>query len=77
MQWTSINDSQPSEEVLIFTKGGCRIAVLVKDPADNSDVGDFMDPKSGDLLPWPTHWMPLPSPPSSLMILNDDVRMFH
>lgn len=59
MAWTVVSDALPSEAALIFADGVYYLAVLV----DAAGEAAFMDVHSSDLLPWPSHWMGLPSPP--------------
>jgi hypothetical protein len=51
----------PRKPVLIWSKGTCMVGCLV-DGREGDDLA-FMDPKSDALLPWPSHWMELPTPP--------------
>jgi hypothetical protein len=61
LRWISVSESLPGTEALIHCDGEYRLAVLVgtgeADPV-------FMDVHSSDILPWPSHWMALPAPPS-------------
>ena len=60
--WVSTRQALPSGEALVVTSDGrFWLAVLVRDGSD--DDGVFMEARSCDLLPWPTHWMPLPPLP--------------
>jgi hypothetical protein len=61
VRWTAISEALPDGEVLIYCAGEYRLGVLVDGDADPG----FMDIHSSDMLPWPSHWMPLPRPPSS------------
>ena len=58
MDWIRMSDSEPTAEVLIYTGGEYRIAVLGRD----GDEPAFVDVHSSDLLPWPSHWMALERP---------------
>ena len=60
MQWRAVSEGLPTGVALIFADGACYVAVLVGD----GDNPTFMDPHTSDLLPWPTHWMELPSAPA-------------
>ena len=60
--WIPTTLAMPDGEVLIATPAGeCHIAILVK--SDDEDQGTFMDARSADILPWPSHWMRLPPLP--------------
>jgi len=58
--WRMLSDPPPAGDVLIWDGGRCFIGVLVRD----AKSAVFMDPRTSDILPWPTHWMPLPPPPT-------------
>ncbi len=60
LSWIAISDRQPSGDVLIFADGQYYLAVLIADPP----APGFVDIHSCDLLPWPSHWMALPDPPT-------------
>ena len=59
MKWIAVTEALPSDAALICADGVYYLAVLVGFAADSV----FMDLHSSDLLPWPSHWMPLPGPP--------------
>jgi hypothetical protein len=61
MQWHPLTNELPKGEVLVWLGDRAAVAVLV--PADeNYDAPSFMDARTSDLLPWPTHFMPLTPP---------------
>jgi hypothetical protein len=62
LRWISVAQALPEHEVLIYCRGEYRLAVLLA--AGDADPV-FMDVHSSDLLPWPSHWMELPSPPGA------------
>ena len=59
MKWIAVTEALPSDAALICADGVYYLAVLVGSAADSA----FMELHSCDLLPWPSHWMPLPGPP--------------
>lgn len=61
-QWKSTRAEVPSEAVLVWTGGAHRVAHPVRRP-DGTVL--FMDAQSDCVLEWPSHWMPLPSPPDA------------
>jgi len=61
MKWIAVTEALPADEALICADGVVYLAVLVGTAADRA----FMDLHSSDLLPWPSHWMTLPAPPSA------------
>ena len=63
MEWRPISFDLPHQEVLLWTAGRCAIGILVAD-AGAGGRNEFMDRWNDSLLPWPTHWMPLPDPPA-------------
>ena len=66
MRWTPSKDRQvPSGEVLIYAEDCYYVAVLVEATADHRER-TFVSADSSDLLPWPSHWMNLPPPPSKV-----------
>lgn len=66
MEWRPIDTDLPREEVLLWTGGRCVVGVLVSGSSSEGDRSDFMDSWSDSILPWPSHWMPLPSPPRGI-----------
>ncbi|CAA9238745.1 MAG: hypothetical protein AVDCRST_MAG93-1227 [uncultured Chloroflexia bacterium] len=61
MEWRALTDDLPKGEVLVWL--GNRAAVAVVVPADDSSPESiFMDARTCDLLPWPSHWMPIAPP---------------
>lgn len=50
-------------EVLIWSNGACAIAVCVDGANEDGPWRVFMDARSDEILPWPSHWMPLPPAP--------------
>lgn len=63
MEWIPTSSREPSGQVLIYADGKYFVALLAKDPEDPLDRGQFLDPCSCDLRPWPSHWTPLPAAP--------------
>ena len=59
MKWIAVTEALPSDAALICAEGEYHLAVMVGSEEDPA----FMDLHSCDLLPWPSHWMPLPGPP--------------
>jgi len=62
--WMPIKTGPPAgEQLLIWVDGGCALAVMVEGSDSKGPWRVFMDPRSDEILPWPTHWMALPSAP--------------
>ena len=60
MKWIASSAGLPTGDALIFAGGAYYLAVLVV----GAGPPGFMDLHTADLLPWPSHWMDLPPPPS-------------
>ncbi len=50
----------PKGEILVWAGDRPVVAILV-----TNGGRDFLDARTLDLLPWPTHWMELPAPPNA------------
>lgn len=62
--WSPIAVDPPAgTPVLIWIEQSCSVALLVEGSDAKGSWRVFMDPRSDEALPWPTHWMPLPQPP--------------
>lgn len=61
MTWTAVSEGLPTDAALIFAEGAYYLAVVVDAATDPV----FMDLHSWDLVPWPSHWMELPPPPTA------------
>lgn len=70
-KWIRIEDEIPRGEALLAKGTRLYVGILVRNEADGSDPGVFMDPISCDQLPYPSHWTYLPEPPSAAM--QDDL----
>ena len=65
MKWQILAGEPPSGEVLVWSAGRAVVAEIV--PADETSAQPLcVDPRTDDILAWPTHWMKLPPPPDSL-----------
>lgn len=62
--WHSTTGELPAGELLVWSSGRCVVAVLVSGQDDTGAWREFMDVRNDELIEWPTHWMPLPSPPA-------------
>ena len=61
MEWRRLTDDLPEGEALIWLGDRAAVAVLV--PADDRHSSPtFMDARTSDLLPWPTHFIPIRPP---------------
>ena len=61
-RWIAIDDQLPAGTVLIWADGRPMIGVLVHGILNGKPRRDFMDPRSDELLPWPTHWKAITRP---------------
>jgi hypothetical protein len=63
-QWSPIEDPPPpGSAVLIWIDGAFAIAILVEGEDAGGHWRVFMDSRSDEILPWPSHWLPLPPAP--------------
>ena len=63
MEWRLVGQELPLGEVLVWSGGRAVVARLY--PASEDLAQPLcIDPRTDDILDWPTHWMPLPPPPS-------------
>ena len=60
--WTAIADQLPTGTVLIWAGGQPMIGVLAHGIASGKRWQDFFDPRTDELLPWPTHWKAITPP---------------
>jgi hypothetical protein len=64
MKWQIVADELPREEVLVWSDGRAVVAEFI--PADRKIPKPLcINLRTEDILPWPTHWMPLPPPPGA------------
>jgi hypothetical protein len=64
-QWNLTEELLPSQDALIWADGRYMVASFVDGIRDGKKWQVFMDTRTDDLLPWPTHWMSLPRSPGS------------
>ena len=63
MGWQLVEGELPQGEVLVWSGGRRVVAQLI--PADEHSPQPLcIDPRTDDILAWPTHWMPLPPLPA-------------
>ena len=62
-QWNLTDEILPAQDALIWAGGRYIVASFVDGIRDGKKWQVFMDARTDDLLPWPTHWMSLPKPP--------------
>lgn len=60
--WISVSEHLPAGTVLLWADGRPMIGTLIQGRANGKPWKDFMDPRTDELLPWPTHWRPIVPP---------------
>ncbi|MGZ8337149.1 MAG: DUF551 domain-containing protein [Allosphingosinicella sp.] len=65
MEWKPVTPDMPGHDVLLWAGGRCVVGCLVEGETQGRAWRVFMDTRNDELLPSPTHWMPLPHPPKS------------
>lgn len=63
MPWKQVAPDMPHHDVLLWVEGRCVIGCMVEGVRRGKVWRVFMDPRTDDLLPWPSYWMPLPGSP--------------
>ena len=62
--WFPVEDAPPAGvPVLIWSGEAFAVAVLVQGEDAGGPWRVFMDARSDEILPWPSHWMRLPPAP--------------
>ncbi len=62
--WIPVEQNPPvATPLLIWSNGACAVAVVVEGTDESGPWQVFMDARSDEILPWPSHWMQLPHPP--------------
>lgn len=63
--WAPIETAPAASELLIYSGGRCLIATVVEGTGPHGPWRAFMDPRTDEIYPSPTHWMSLPEPPAA------------
>jgi hypothetical protein len=72
--WISVNEQLPVGTVLLWADGQPMIGILIQGRMNGRPWQDFMDPRTDELLPWPTHWRPIAPPQGAAMSSRGDRR---
>ncbi len=62
-EWSPASADMPSHEILIWSGGRAMVGVLVKGTDEKGDWQDFLEARTSEILPWPSHWCLLPEAP--------------
>jgi hypothetical protein len=65
MDWKPVTPEVPHHDILLWADGRCVVGCLVEGVARGKTWRVFMDPRTDDLLPWPSWWTELPEPPQT------------
>jgi hypothetical protein len=62
-EWSRVTDELPEGEVLVWSSGRAVVGSFLADEFGGEERRSCMDGLATQILDWPTHWMPVPSPP--------------
>jgi hypothetical protein len=62
--WMEVGDELPEGDILVWSAGKAVVgSLLLHRKADGAETRSFIDVLGNEILPWPTYWMLIPSPP--------------
>ena len=62
--WCRVDEELPQGDVLVWSSGKPVVGTFLSGVFHGQERRSCMDGLATQILEWPTHWMPLPPPPS-------------